>query len=459
MRNILLIILIIFSILIPRPSNSVMAEEVQCTECHSNLLSNTNIHTPAEESCDNCHQSNGNEHPMENLKGFTMSEEIPALCYVCHDDVKSSIENLPVKHNAVREKKSCMNCHSPHSSSFENLIKSDNIELCLGCHNKSISTVDKQLTNIKQLLKNSKIVHGAIELDGCIGCHTSHASKYPFLLKSAYPKGEYVSAQPDSFALCFDCHERTLLINEVVKTETNFRNENQNLHFTHINGEKGRNCNVCHDMHGSQSDHLIADKVKFGNWKMPLNYSLQENGGSCLTGCHSEKKYDRINFFNNNPEHSIIVTKIETKPLDESNIKPETITLKEDTIEINTNNEYWKILEEYNKIITPKIKFEYKTTNIISGTEDELINVIDFMRRYPASKLEIDGHTDGAGENDYSISLSLMRAEKVKKMMVNFGISKERITTKGFGSTMTIASNKSEKTRAENRRVDLKLIK
>jgi OOP family OmpA-OmpF porin len=133
--------------------------------------------------------------------------------------------------------------------------------------------------------------------------------------------------------------------------------------------------------------------------------------------------------------------------------------LKEDTIEINTNNEYWKILEEYNKIITPKIKFEYKTTNIISGTEDELINVIDFMRRYPASKLEIDGHTDGAGENDYSISLSLMRAEKVKKMMVNFGISKERITTKGFGSTMTIASNKSEKTRAENRRVDLKLIK
>jgi predicted CXXCH cytochrome family protein len=366
---------------------------------------------------------------------------------------------MPVIHKIVIEKNSCINCHSPHSSSQEKLIKAESIELCLSCHNKSISTAEKKLTNIKQLLKNSKVMHGAIEQEGCSGCHAAHASRYPSLLTAAFPAGEYTSAQPDSFALCFNCHDKALLIDEVVKTETNFRNENQNLHFTHINGDKGRNCNVCHDMHGSQSDHLIAGKVKFGNWEMPMNYNSRENGGSCLTGCHSEKKYDRIQFFNNNPEQSIIVAKIETKAFEEAKTQPEKIILIADTVEINSNNEYWKILEEFNKIITPKIKFEFKTTIIISGTEKELINVIDFMRRYPAGKLEIDGHTDGAGENDYSISLSLMRAEKVKKMMVNFGISKERITTKGFGSTMPVASNKSEKTRAENRRVELKLIK
>ena len=223
MGNFLLFILISFSTFTVGTMNRIKADEKKCTECHSNLLSNTNIHPPAEESCDNCHQSNGNEHPLENVNGFTLSEEIPGLCYVCHDDIKSSIESLPVKHKAVSEKKGCMNCHSPHSSAQENLIKTDSKELCLGCHNKSISTPDKKISNIKQLLKNSKVVHGAIELDGCTGCHTSHASKYPFLLTAAFPTGEYVTAQPDSFALCFNCHDRTLLLDEVVKTETEFQ--------------------------------------------------------------------------------------------------------------------------------------------------------------------------------------------------------------------------------------------
>lgn len=459
MENILFLILISLSAINADSINHFKAEEKKCAECHTDILNNNIKHPPAEESCDNCHQSTGNEHPLENVKGFSLIEGIPELCFACHDDVKNFIQNMPVIHKAVIEKKSCINCHSPHSSSEEKLMKTETKELCLSCHNKAISTTDKKLTNMKQLLKISKVIHGAIDLEGCSGCHAAHASRYPSLLKTAFPMGEYAPAQPDSFALCFNCHDQALLVDEVVKTETNFRNENQNLHFTHINGEKGRNCNVCHDMHASQSDHLIADKVKFGNWEMPMNYNSRENGGSCLTGCHSEKKYDRIQFFNNNPEQSIIVAKIETKAFEEAKTQPEKIILIADTVEINSNNEYWKILEEFNKIITPKIKFEFKTTIIISGTEKELINVIDFMRRYPAGKLEIDGHTDGAGENDYSISLSLMRAEKVKKMMVNFGISKERITTKGFGSTMPVASNKSEKTKAENRRVELKLIK
>jgi len=38
------------------------------------------------------------------VKGFTLTEEIPGLCYVCHDEVKNSFENLPIKHKAVSEK-------------------------------------------------------------------------------------------------------------------------------------------------------------------------------------------------------------------------------------------------------------------------------------------------------------------------------------------------------------------
>ena len=211
-------------------------------------------------------------------------------------------------------------------------------------------------------------------------------------------------------------------------------------------------------MHGSQNEHLVAGKVKFGNWEMPLNYNANENGGSCQTGCHSEKKYDRIQFFNNNPEQTIVVSKVDIKSFEEVKIQPEQIDLKSNNIEIKSDKEYWKLVEEYNKIETPKIMFEFRTSTIVQGTEKELINVINFMNQYPESKLQIDGHTDGAGENDYSISLSVMRAEKIKKLMVKYGISENRIITKGFGSTMPVASNKSEKGRAENRRVELKLV-
>ncbi|MCK4993003.1 MAG: hypothetical protein KAS29_21040, partial [Bacteroidales bacterium] len=83
------------------------------------------------------------------------------------------------------------------------------------------------------------------------------------------------------------------MLAEVTTTATNFRNGDQNMHFLHINGTKGRNCNLCHDMHGSPNEHLIADKVMFGNWEMPVGFKALENGGSCLTGCHAEKQYVR----------------------------------------------------------------------------------------------------------------------------------------------------------------------
>jgi hypothetical protein len=46
-------------------------------------------------------------------------------------------------------------------------------------------------------------------------------------------------------------------------------------------------------MHASTNQHLILDKVAFGEWEMEMNYTPLETGGSCLPGCHAEKKYTR----------------------------------------------------------------------------------------------------------------------------------------------------------------------
>ncbi len=261
-----------------------------CFSCHEDVgkqMKTKHIHPPSEDDCRNCHNVHGS------TDKYLLDQTISSLCFDCHDDVKESVESKPIVHGAVKIKETCVNCHSPHASSQDYFLLKENKALCLSCHNKSIKTETKKLDNIKQILDKSKVVHDAIELVGCSGCHFPHASVYPSLLQDAFPVGIYTPARPDSFALCFTCHDTDLLEKKTTKTATNFRNSDQNLHYVHIHGDKGRNCKDCHKMHGSQYEHLITSSLIFGNWKMPIKYQATQNGGSCLTGCHARREYKR----------------------------------------------------------------------------------------------------------------------------------------------------------------------
>jgi predicted CXXCH cytochrome family protein len=268
------------------------SEQKGCKDCHSELIGQKVVHAVAADDCETCHSSNGSQHPGQGGKGFDLAEKVPALCFMCHD-MQTAIDTAKVKHKVVNDAKGCLNCHSPHTSDNEKLLIKNGKDLCLGCHNRSIKTEDRRIVNIGQFLKKGNMVHGAIELDGCTVCHNPHASEQISLLKGAFPTGFYTSAKAENFELCFICHDQELLTSERSATATQFRNGDQNLHFLHMNGQKGRSCKVCHNVHGSALPHLINDKVIFGNWIMPVQYKAEENGGSCNTGCHSEKKYLR----------------------------------------------------------------------------------------------------------------------------------------------------------------------
>ncbi|MCD4729653.1 MAG: cytochrome c3 family protein [Bacteroidales bacterium] len=270
-------------------SSFLKAEKPQlCMNCHVSQQMQTglkNIHLPFEDDCANCHETHSAD--VEKL----LIQQIPDLCYNCHDTPIP--ENARVVHKVVNDEKGCANCHSPHASEYEMLLIKNGKDLCLSRHSKTIKTEDKILANIGKLLKKGNVVHGAIEGDGCTVCHNPHASEQPLLLNAAFPTGQYVAATVENFDLCFICHDSEILIAEFSTTATNFRNGDQNLHYLHINGEKGRNCNVCHNVHGAANEHLISEKVKFGNWEMPVQFKIVENGGSCNTGCHAEKTYLR----------------------------------------------------------------------------------------------------------------------------------------------------------------------
>jgi predicted CXXCH cytochrome family protein len=262
-----------------------------CLQCHDKqkeALNLKEVHPPFKNNCSSCHS------PHSSKEAHLVSTNPPDLCFGCHDDLPDIFDKVKHKHPPLKDAKSCLNCHSPHASNEKKFLLADVKTVCLGCHNKSYTVDKKPITNIKRLLNESKNIHGAIESEGCAACHNPHGSDNYKMLVASFPSGKYMQVNKDSIALCFKCHESKLLTEQTAdKNITNFRNGDKNLHFVHINGKKGRVCTICHNVHASNNDHLINDKVKFENWEMKLNYKTLEGGGSCLPGCHSEKKYTR----------------------------------------------------------------------------------------------------------------------------------------------------------------------
>jgi outer membrane protein OmpA-like peptidoglycan-associated protein len=73
--------------------------------------------------------------------------------------------------------------------------------------------------------------------------------------------------------------------------------------------------------------------------------------------------------------------------------------------------------------------------------------------------VEIAGHTDATGPDDYNMMLSEWRAKAVTKYLTERGVSAERITTVFFGETKPKESNDTSAGRAKNRRVEFTIIK
>jgi outer membrane protein OmpA-like peptidoglycan-associated protein len=81
------------------------------------------------------------------------------------------------------------------------------------------------------------------------------------------------------------------------------------------------------------------------------------------------------------------------------------------------------------------------------------------LKEYPSSKFSIEGHTDSDGSNEFNLRLSDSRALAVKKYLVEQGIDEFRLSAMGYGESKPIDTNNTKAGKANNRRVEVKLVK
>jgi outer membrane protein OmpA-like peptidoglycan-associated protein len=101
------------------------------------------------------------------------------------------------------------------------------------------------------------------------------------------------------------------------------------------------------------------------------------------------------------------------------------------------------------------VLFDFNKSTLQPASDPVLQKILDLLKRTPALKLEIQGHTDNVGNDAYNQTLSEARAKAVVTWLTQNGVAAVRLTAKGYGKTRPIADNATDAGRAKNRRVEI----
>ncbi len=106
------------------------------------------------------------------------------------------------------------------------------------------------------------------------------------------------------------------------------------------------------------------------------------------------------------------------------------------------------------------VQFETESAVLLDRSKELLDDVAQALTDHPeVTRVVIEGHTDAVASRRHNLKLSQQRVASVKAYLIGKGIEASRLTTKAFGETKPLASNKTEEGRAKNRRVDFRIVK
>jgi len=128
------------------------------------------------------------------------------------------------------------------------------------------------------------------------------------------------------------------------------------------------------------------------------------------------------------------------------------------TLETTVNN--INVLDTYTQSETQTVTFDVNKSTLTDqakGTLDRIASSVSGQRN--GFMLELQGYTDGTGSEQYNIGLSQRRAEAVERYLVSKNVPLFRISIVGLGKDNPVADNKTRDGRAQNRRVEVRVLK
>jgi outer membrane protein OmpA-like peptidoglycan-associated protein len=126
-----------------------------------------------------------------------------------------------------------------------------------------------------------------------------------------------------------------------------------------------------------------------------------------------------------------------------------------------------QLLDQFNSILQTRdtarglivnmsdVLFDTARYTLKPGAREKLAKVSGIILGHPGLKIQVEGHTDSVGGDDYNMKLSENRAGAVRDFLVAQGVPAAGVTSQGFGKTMPVADNATAAGRQQNRRVEL----
>lgn len=137
-----------------------------------------------------------------------------------------------------------------------------------------------------------------------------------------------------------------------------------------------------------------------------------------------------------------------------------------DNVDLHGITEYTEVerdlylvpIEQGGTVALNNIFFDYNKTSLRKESMAELARLARLLKEYPGMTIEIGGHTDDRGSDDYNRRLSAGRAQACVDYVVNLGVPGGRIKAVGYGESRPVASNDTDEGRQKNRRVEVTIL-
>jgi len=101
------------------------------------------------------------------------------------------------------------------------------------------------------------------------------------------------------------------------------------------------------------------------------------------------------------------------------------------------------------------VLFDVGKSTLKPGAREKLAKISGIVVSHPGLKLEVEGHTDSTGSEEFNQTLSEQRANAVREFLIQQGVNQASVTARGFGESQPVASNETAAGRQQNRRVEM----